>query len=433
MMIRKLLVHSVWVAVALAAYGLGRMQLRQTPAVASGGTSVVSSGPSLLGLGLDDPAVSTERAGQESPENGSEGASGKKLSSAEVETLAREALTDPNPVKRNLAFSKLLESLTEDNALAILESLEKGDADDDQWRLFRYAWGAVDGVGAMEHAASIENDRARRSVQTEVLSGWASAEPSDAMAWVSNIEDPEQRERYQGSLISGLADHDIGVATDYVLGLGEENNRRAAGYLERVAEEQLRKEGVEGGKYWAERLPEGPLKGAALDRVAGKYANENPEAAAVWAQRYATVDYGARVIEEVADEWSERDPLAAVDWLTSLPEGRGKVEGMESAMGEWVRRDPLASSQFLAEMPASEVRDAAVSGFTRRLVYEDPEAAVIWAGTIAQEQVRLDTLTRAGQAWYRRDPEAAAAWLGSSGLPPEAQESVLNTERNGRR
>ncbi|HUF60534.1 MAG TPA: hypothetical protein VMN36_00535 [Verrucomicrobiales bacterium] len=426
--------HSLWVAVAVAAYGLGRMHLRQAPVTPGGETSVAGARPSLLGLGSEDLSASEAKPAHEKvPGEGAEDSPVEKLSSAALEALAREALSDPNPVKRNLAFSKLLEALTADNALAILESMEKGNADGDQWRLFRYAWGAVDGVGAMEHAASIESDRARRNMQTEVLSGWASEDPTDAMAWVANIEDPEQRERYQRSLIGGLADHDIGMATDYVLGLGEENNRRASGYLEMVAEEQLRKEGIEGGKYWAERLPEGNLKGAALERVAESYVHENPEAAAAWAQRYANVEYGAGMIEEVGDEWSERDPVAAVDWLTSLPEGRGKTEGMESAMGEWVRRDPLASSQFLAEMPASEVRDAAVSGFSRRLVYEDPEAAVIWAATIARDEMRLETLTRAGQAWYRRDAEAAATWLATSGLPPEAQESVLNTERNNRR
>ena len=74
-----------------------------------------------------------------------------------------------------------------------------------------------------------------------------------------------------------------------------------------------------------------------------------------------------------------------------------------------------------------------MSGFSRRLAYEDPEAAVIWAGTIAQEEMRMETLTRAGQAWYRRDAEAAAAWLATSGLPPEAQEAVLNVEEDRRR
>ena len=59
----------------------------------------------------------------------------------------------------------------------------------------------------------------------------------------------------------------------------------------------------------------------------------------------------------------------------------------------------------------------------------DPVAAIDWANSISQDDLRNRTLTRAGQQLFRRDAEAARDWVVSSGLPPEAQQAVLNPPR----
>jgi hypothetical protein len=103
--------------------------------------------------------------------------------------------------------------------------------------------------------------------------------------------------------------------------------------------------------------------------------------------------------------------------------------GLTSAYGEWSRRDPVAAGERIASMPRSPQRDAAISGYTHSLAYRDPAAAIEWANSIAQDNLRTSALTRAGQALFRRDADAARQWLTSSGLPPEAQEQVLNPPR----
>lgn len=425
--------QAFWLVVAVGAYVVGTLK-RDRPGAGSSSTAVTVITPQeAVEASERRPALAVS-----DPEGARNGASPGSATPAplredEIESVAKDAFTDPNPVKRQLAFARLLQGLTPENAALIRDQMRGNRANGDQWRLFQYAWGAADGQGALAAAAKIENKENRAGALSQALSGWASADPSTAIAWLGQIENPDEKNQLQASLVGGLADHDIGIASRYVMDLAAAGDPRAASHMETVASEQLRKEGPEGAARWAESLPAGDLKGAALGRVATSYVANNPEAAAAWASQFAAVDYGVRAVAEVGEEWAEQNPTAAVTWLQGLGDGKAKSDGMYSALGEWARRDPTAASQYLVDMPQSPLKDTAVHGFVRRVAWEDPESAIAWARSIAQESTRRDAMTRAAQAWFIRDREAALQWLPSSGLPPEAQKRVLETKANGRR
>lgn len=430
-------IHGTWCAVAMATFGMGHYFSNRSggalPAQSADSRTLFSTRVMQSGGGIAAGGGKVEEGGSGAarPASGATSAfAAGPLLDNEIEAVAKDAFTDPNPLKRQLAFARLLEGLTPENAELIREQMRGGRANGDQWRLFQYAWGAADGEGALAAAEAIENKDYRNGAISQALSGWASADPRKAIAWLDAMDDGDEKKRLQDSLVGGLADHDIGTATDYVLNLAKGGDERASSYMENVASEQIRKEGHQAAALWAERLPDGNVKGAALDRVANTFVARDPAAAAAWATQFATEEYGARVIEEVGDEWAERDPVASVAWLESLDESRGKTEGMSSALGEWARRDPTAASEYLVNMPASDLKDTAVSGFVQRVAWEDPESAIVWADSIAQPEVRTEAMTRAAQAYFIRDREAAIEWLPESGLPPEAQKRVLETRRD---
>ena len=432
---KPLITHSLWLAAALAAYTAGATRSPRPASASEGARTLVTvptpPPPGSSTQGTPDPngaATTTDSlADSQSPK------SRQPLSDSEIEPVAREAFTDPNPLKRQLAFARLLDGLTPENAQSIRQQMRGGRANGDQWRLFQYAWGAADGPGALAAASALENKDYRTGATASAITGWASTDPQKAIAWLAGVGDQDERNRLQDSLVGGLADHDIGVATRYVMDLAATGDARAAAHMETVASEQIRKAGPEGAARWAESLIAGDAKAAALDRVANTYVASNPEAAAAWAAQFATSDYGARVIEEVGDEWAEKNPVAAVKWLQNLADGRGKSDGMYSALGEWARHDPTAASQYLVDMPPSALKDTAVNGFVRRLAWEDPESALAWAGTIAQDAPRTEAMTRAAQAWFLSNREAAIQWLPTSGLSAEAQQKVLETKPGDRR
>ena len=165
-----------------------------------------------------------------------------------LDRLAEQALRDPSPITRRLAFSRLLEALTPENAAEIRSKLVALGADGDQWRDFHYSWGAISGKAAFDHAAtSDEPDLAA------TMTGWAAANPTEALAMLDKLP-PEmqgQRDELTASIVSGLAHRDQNLATDLVLRLGQEGNGRAGNLMEIVANETLRSKGPS-------RRPSGP-------------------------------------------------------------------------------------------------------------------------------------------------------------------------------
>lgn len=428
---KTLILHSCWALAVLAAFGLGSKN-GAPPAAATSDESAAAGKSRLASRSSDTgPDGLASRRDKRAPGKAESSQLGRlfgAIASADgnLDTLFAQALRDPNPITRRLAFSKLLESMTPENAGAMREQLVALGAEPDQWRDFHYAWGALDGQAAFDHAAnSPERDLA------VTMTGWAAANPAEAMALLDNL--PEnmqgQRDELTASVVAGLADTNRSMATDLVLRLGQQGNERAGNLMEIVASETLRAEGPEAASRWSESLPDGPLKSTAMGRVADAYARKDPEAAARWAQNLAGESYAARAIEQIGGRWAQSNPVAAVGWLEDLPAGNGQTAGLRNAFGDWEDRDPVAAGEYLLSMPQSPQRDSSISGFATGYAWQNPQVAIAWAQEIRDPALRESSLTQAGQAFYRRDPDGAVAWLESSGLSAEARQRVLQPER----
>lgn len=426
---KTLILHACWAIAALAAFGLGSKSgsssATTTPdETATSGKSRLSSSS---GTTADRLSSRLDKRGGGNAENSALGRLfGATASADNLDALFAQALRDPNPITRRLAFSKLLEAMTPENASAMREQLVALGAEPDQWRDFHYAWGALDGQAAFDHAAnSPEPDL------NATMTGWAAANPAAALALLDNL--PEalqgQRDELNASVVAGLTANNRSLATDLVLRLGQEGNGRAGNLMEIVANETLRAEGPEAASRWSESLPDGPLKSTAMGRVADAYVRKDPEAAARWAGGLAGESYAARAIEQIGGRWAQSNPVAAVGWLESLPAGNGQTAGLRNAFGDWEDRDPVAAGEYLKAMPQSPQRDSSISGFATGYAWQNPQVAVAWAQEISDPALRESSLTWAGQVFYQRDPKAAVEWLGTSGLSAEAQQRVLQPER----
>ncbi len=422
--------HGCWAVAVVIAFAGGSHRTAGRSSLESSAASVVpGTGAQRASL----PSGPLTRKQAERP--GSRARDGSSLgnlfgslesSSGDLSALIGQALRDRNPITRRLAFSRLLESLTPENAAAVREQMVVLGADPDQWRDFHYSWGAIDGKAAFAHAA-----KSPEADLTATLTGWAAANPGEAMALLDQLpaELLGQRDELVASVVSGLSDNDPALATAYVVRLGQEGNSQAGGLMESVANATVRHLGPEAASRWVESLSDGPLKGNAMSKVAEVYVRRDPEAAARWAAGLADQDYASRSIEQVGARWAQSNPVAAVGWLESLPASPGQKQGLSGAFSDWEDRDPVAAGDYLFAMPKTPQRDAAISGFATGYAWQDPQTAIAWAQDIADPVLRENSLTRAGQIFYRRDPDAAMAWLAQSGLPEEARQRVLTPER----
>jgi hypothetical protein len=428
---KPLMIHACWAIAVLAAFGMGS----RNSGPAADGSAGAPGGPASSRLAGRSPDSGVEslptRRGDRRAAKRDSSQLGRLFGAVmptdgDLDALAEQALRDPNPITRRLAFARLLESMTPENAGSIRAQLVALGADPDQWQDFHYSWGAIDGKAAFDHAAETpERDLAI------TMTGWAAANPAEALALLDNL--PEKlrgkRDELTASVVSGLAHKDRGSATDLVLRLGQEGNGRAGNLMEIVANEALRAEGPEAASRWSESLPDGPLKGAAMSRVADAYARTDPEAAARWAQGFAGESYGALAVEQIGGRWAQSNPVAAVGWLESLPAGNGQTTGLRNAFGDWEDRDPIAAGEYLMKMPPSDQRDSAISGFATGYAWQNPQVAIAWAQDIRDPALRESSLTRAGQAYFQRDPDNARSWLADSGLSEKARQQVLSGHR----
>jgi hypothetical protein len=426
---KAILMHGGWAAAVVAAFviGSGRTAKMENPQ----GTHVdpnAGPGSSVRSGGFESDSPGRLRPNREESVN-TRSDLDRLFGTTQglgIEALIEKAFRDPNPITRRLAFSRLLESMTPENALALRERLVAMEAGGSEWRDFNYAWGALAGREAVEFAMNSKEEDL-----SAAMSGWASANPAEAIAMLNNLPEgmADNKAQLAESVIAGLADHDLAMATDLAVKLASEGIGNADNLIRTVANEAIRTGGAAGAAAWATSLADGPLKGAAMQRVAGSYVRQNPEEAASWVAQYASEDFAQRAIAEVGGEWGERDPVNALGWLESLPATSGQANGFRSLFGDWEDTNPVAASNYLSQMPPSPQRDAAVSGFARGYAWQDPQAALAWAQDISDPALRQQSLTQVGQAYIRRDPEGARAWLPNSGLPPESQQEVLTGRR----
>jgi hypothetical protein len=428
---RHVKVHAVWLVAAVAAFGLGSLRKSQSSTTestsASGSPALRNDNANTLdqNASASSTRVRGNRASSQSPDSILAGLFGGS-SNAGIEALARLALRDPNQVTRRLAFSRLLETMTPENAEQIRTQLTELGAAPDQWRDFHYSWGAIAGKAALESP-----NNTREGALADTLAGWAAAKPEEALALFENLPATleAKREELTRGMVSGLADTNRAMATDLVLRLNQQGDKNASSLMAMVANESLRADGPETASLWSDSLPDGPLKGAAMSRIAEDYARSNPEAAAAWAQRYASQDFAATTIARISGQWTAQNPQAAVNWLETLPPGKGQNAGLQTAFNDWEDRDPASAGQYLLSMPNSPQRDTSISGFSDGYAWQNPQVAIQWASSISDANLRQRSLTHAGQIYFRQNPKAARTWLESSGLSPEVQQQITNPVR----
>ena len=420
--------HAAWLVAAVVTFGLGTLRKSGPTAsdqlAASDATKLQDSSRRNL---ENDASSSLDRTRAQRPSPTSTdsiivGLFGGK-SSAGIKTLAEMALRNPNQITRRLAFSRLLESMTPDNAEQIRTQLAELGAEPDQWRDFNFSWGAIAGKSAFDSPGNT-----RKGALGDTLAGWAAAKPEEALAMFENLPAALEgkREELTSGIVAGLADSNRALATDLVLRLSQQGNKQAPQLIDVVAVETMRAEGPETASRWSDSLPDGPLKAAAMSRIAGDFARSNPEAAAAWAQRHASEEFAATAIDRISGQWVAQNPQAAVSWLESLPPGKGQSTGMQTAFNDWEDSDPASAGQYLLSMPQSPLRDTSIAGFSDGYAWQDPQMAIQWASSITDDKLRQRSLTHAGKIYFSQNPAAARTWLETSGLAAEVQQQITS-------
>lgn len=409
--------HAIWLIIAIAAFAIGKTQFSNDDN--NNSSSANNNSTSTKSERALSPANGSGGSASSIRESGDKSASGDTFSPSQMKEAVTKVLSITDPIERQKRFTELLASLTAENAQAAVQALR--DAPRSRWSwgqeysLLTYAWGRLDGPAALAYADELDGRTKEWTVGT-VLSGWASEHPEAARTWVEGIADDEDRARATRGLISGLAQHDVNAATDYVYALEKAGTPRTNEFMDSIVRQQL-SQGMNFATDWTESLPDGDLKGTAMERVADEYVRKDPALAAEWVAQFAADDYAKEAIGEVSEEWAEDDPTAALEWAEGLEAGESQNRAIAEVVSEWANDDAVAAGDYVAALPAGDQRDDAAAAYARRISEENPVDAIDWALSIAGEELRNDTVARTVRQWKRQDPATATEWIDSAGLP----------------
>lgn len=297
--------HLIWFGIAIAAF--------------LAGIWLAPSGEKELEIGTAETKSRSAQGERQGSRHLRSGLSTEDAPRAKTpDELAQSAFNTSDPVKSAVAFGRLLESLRPEDAMEI-EMNFRGTIR--QRALFRYAWGSIDGRGAVEYALEHLSGEILGRFLLDMLPGWGSGDPATAIAWFDGPGSEEVRQalrrsgadiaRFRDVLEStrsqftrGIADQDIELATEYAYQTMHEGD--LGDTLKQIAPRVVRQRGGAAAGVWAESLPEGPHKGIAMEHVARAFVQSDPRGAERWTEEYEDQPWAAGALEIIRREFTSR-------------------------------------------------------------------------------------------------------------------------------
>ena len=110
--------------------------------------------------------------------------------------------------------------------------------------------------------------------------------------------------------------------------------------------------------------------------------------------------------------WAGRDPGQAAAWARALPEGPLRGEALEDVAIIWAGVDLAAAMQWVRQSPDSDSKQAALLDLGYEAARAEPFEAIGLAGELRPGRQRDQFLDHAVRQWAAIDPSAASEWAG---------------------
>lgn len=178
---------------------------------------------------------------------------------------------------------------------------------------------------------------------------------------------------------------------------------------------------------WANALPDGPMKKAALEKIVKRWGElDGPGATA-----YATQVYGetgnANLLREALAGWAEKDPQAAVNQLASLRLSEG-LQGdiRRDLLEQWADQNPAAAASYAMANRNPDSWRGLVGTVADEWSKRDPKAAADWAASLQTGRDKRGAIYSAIVNWADADPNGVAAYV-SLQAPGENRDMMAGT------
>jgi len=212
------------------------------------------------------------------------------------------------------------------------------------------------------------------------------------------------------------------VAAAAAVGSPRQRERALEDVLARANLEEVKK-----ALAWAESLPEGPMKKAALEKILKRWGELDGPGATAYATDVYSQTGNANLLREALSGWAEKDPQAAVNQLTAL----GLSEGLQrdirgDLLEQWADANPVAAAAYAVANRNPDNWRGLVGTVADEWSKRDPQAAANWAAGLESGRDKRGAIYSAISNWADADPNGAAAYV-SAQPPGESRDMMAGT------
>jgi len=178
---------------------------------------------------------------------------------------------------------------------------------------------------------------------------------------------------------------------------------------------------------WANALPEGPMKKAALEKILKRWGELDGPGATSYAAQVYNETGNASLLREGLAGWAEKDPQAAVNHLAGL----GLSEGLQGdirrdLLEQWADLNPAAAAAYAVANRNPDNWRGLVGTVADEWSKRDPKAAADWAAGLDTGRDKRGAIYSAISNWADADPNGAAAYV-STQPPGESRDMMAGT------
>jgi len=260
------------------------------------------------------------------------------------------------------------------------------------------SWCDSDLPGALAWFAGLgDADDIYRQARDKLVQTLAECEPADAISWMEQDLPKSARRRLYLPVFQHWGAFDPAGTATLVSEILE-----APSHLEIWADvaaqtaAQLAGADVAAAVRWAQSLPEGAARDAALAQAGSAWAAVDPRAAAA----FAAGQENPRLARNVAVIWAGTDPRAAAGWTRGLPTGEARDLADAGLAAIWAVKDPQAAANYASSLPEGHDQAVAFQGLFATWAENDAQAAARWLRGLPESPSR----TAAAAAFHDAAP-----------------------------
>ena len=178
---------------------------------------------------------------------------------------------------------------------------------------------------------------------------------------------------------------------------------------------------------WAESLPDGPMKRAALAKILERWGQLDGQGAVAYASQVYAETGSASLLREALQGWATKNPQAAIEQTSTL----GLSDSLQrdfrrDLLEQWADQNPAGATGYALANRNPDSWRGAVGTVAEQWSKQDPKSAANWVASLESGKDKSNALQTVISNWMKEDLSGAASYV-SSQPSGESRDTLAGT------